>query len=619
MSLRLTVVLTTLFVSLSACRMPVEISGEGFVYGQRAGVVYSDGYLFDINEDFTETFWPIPAPGHSFTRWTQICNRNYGPCNLSLTRELWEQDRELPLGSRYKSGYRGPLELVSYDLYWNESTRTLSIPVDTLDVIGVHADDKPRLFMAPDDLGALVPAQRVGDDYRFRLPNNRYDFRDYWLFVSATDTEGVIASASFDFGLADQIRAKELRAHSSRSPYADVLADCVSANNPFQICSLEELPFLGSVKPDPSVSDILQRTVVSHGWMGNNFAQVLRRLPTDMLKMFRGVTAVVITSRVRPAFYITTSGAIYLDPQDLWLTPGQRETIDWEPDYRSGFGSALGFISADLYVDGNRPAWFFSSQYAEDESRSVSDIVWPLANLLAHELAHANDAMPPSLLPLVSPSETPLEATFRFQDSSASTLLGNAAPLRSELLTAVGGVLFWGDSPTSLIEALTPRRVGLEFEADDANALYGYSTIFEDTAMLIEEVLTRYYFGLDRVTSFLEVPESIDPDCTEFTLRWGVRNRVATPAVRARAELVLSSILNEADVSKYLDAVPDTQELERGFGLCESLLSMPSVTQAPPGKFIAPIQLAQQRAMQINTHRAVRERVQRAKTPHHKH
>jgi hypothetical protein len=606
--------ITLSVVLLAACRMPVEVSGEGFIYGQLSGETYTDGYLFDINEDFEEIFWPIPAPGHSFARWTDICDRTYGPCKLNLTRELWEQDIEVPLGSRFAPGYRGPLELINYELYWNESTRTLSIPVDSLELAGVSARGNPRLFMAPADLGALVPARRVGDDYRFRLPNNDYSFRDYWLFVSALDSEGVIASASFNFGLADQVRVEELRAHSKRSPYADVLPACVSANDPFAICTLGELPFLGSTTADPSVSNILQRTVVSHGWMGKRFAEVLQRLPRDMLKMFRGVTAVVISSRVRPAFYITTSGAIYLDPQDLWLTPRERATIDWEPDYRSGFGSALEFISADLYVDGNRPAWFYSSQYGEEESRQIQDIVWPLANLLVHELAHANDAMPPALLPLVSANETPLDATFRFDQQSASTLLESTYPLRSELLMELGDVLFRGRPASRLILSLTPREVGLEFAADDASALYGYATTYEDTAMLVEEVLTRYYFGLDRIASFLEVPDSADPDCTEFTLRWGVRNRAATPAVRARAELVLAGILDEADVSRYLSAVPETKELRRGIGLCESLVLLPgNVSGSLPGQFIAPMALARQRAIQVETHRQVRERAGRGR------
>ena len=174
-------------------------------------------------------------------------------------------------------------------------------------------------------------------------------------------------------------------------------------------------------------------------------------------------------------------------------------------------------------------------------------------------------------------------------------------------------MLFRGEPMSGLIAALGAYDAGIAFESDDANALYGYSTPYEDTAMLVEEVLTRYYFGLDRIGSFLDVPRSQDPDCTEYTLRWGVLSRVATPSVRARAELVLNGILDEADVSRYLDALSATRDMERGIGLCESLNQLPATGQSLPGRFIVPETLARQRALQVNTHRQLRERTQRGR------
>lgn len=126
--------------------------------------------------------------------------------------------------------------------------------------------------------------------------------------------------------------------------------------------------------------------------------------------------------------------------------------------------------------------------------------------------------------------------------------------------------------------------------------------------MLVEEVLTNYYFGLNRMVSFLEVPASQDPSCTEYTVRWGVRNRAATPAVRERARLVLTSILDEGDVSRYLDNMPATEDLERGVGLCESLQRLPNSSGTLPGRFIAPPELARIQAQRVHTHREMRGR-----------
>jgi hypothetical protein len=74
----------------------------------------------------------------------------------------------------------------------------------------------------------------------------------------------------------------------------------VAANTPFQLCKLATLPLIGQAEPEPTVEDVLARTVVSHAWMGRRFEQVLRALPARLLKLFRSTTAVVIGADFRP-------------------------------------------------------------------------------------------------------------------------------------------------------------------------------------------------------------------------------------------------------------------------------------------------------------------------------
>ncbi len=599
---------------ISGCRMPVHIDGAGVIFAEQTGKVHGPGYVFEINRDFNEIFWPIPAPGHQFEGWGNICSTSYGRCELSLTEELWGQDRDVPLSARYESGYAGPLRLYYYDISWSSTDRTLRVPASSVALEGVHPRDNPRLFMASTDLALIIPGTRVGPEYRFPVPTNTgYNYQDLWLFVSGTDSNGVIASAAIDFGVSERVEASALRAHSQYSPWRDVLPRCAAASNPFALCTLEVLPFLGATTQAPEIKDILQRTVVSHPWMGKRFGEVLRRLPPHLLTLFRGITAVVIDANIRPSFYTTATGAIYLDPQSLWLTPTERETVDWEPDYRSDFGSALGFLSADLYVAGNSPAWQPAWFYPEDESRQLDDILWPIANLLIHELAHANDAMPPALQSQVVQTDTPLNATFRLERRSASFLLQATYPLRSSLLYQLGAVLFQGAPTNLLIRSLTPSEVGLEFGADDASALYAYASVYEDTAMLVEEVLTRHYFGLDRVVSFLDVPALEDAPCTDYTVRWGVRNRAGNAAVKERARLVLAGILGEDNVSTYLSSMPDTENIVRGIGLCESLPLLSAQQQATPGQYISAPLLARQQATRVRKHQQVRSLVQRGR------
>ncbi len=599
---------------LAGCRMPVEVAGQGYVFGENTGQLYRAGYTFEINEDFQETFWPVPAPGYRFGRWTHICNNTAGACALSLDEQLWSRDDSIPLGSRFRPNYDGPLQLNYYETYWIAASNTLSVPLSSIDIRGVSNADSPRYFMASPDLAVIIPARQVGNDLRFALPDGSYPPEDYWLFASATDSEGSIASASISFGRVEQLSARELSAYDSNSPWATVLPGCVAANTPFQLCTLDTLPFIGQSSASPTVEDILARTVISNAWMGPRFEQVLRALPSDMLKLFRGTTAVVIGSKIRPAFYTVATGAIYLDPQDLWLTPAERQSIDWEPDYRAGFGDSLKFISYDLYVAGNASAWTPSFVYAEFESRSLPDIVLPMANLLAHELAHANDAMPPALLSAVFGEETVLDATLRLETQSPSLQLLTTYPLGSSFLYQLGEVLFFGAAPSESILQLSARTLGLEFAQDEANALYAYATPYEDTAMLVEEVLTTYYFGVDRIVSFLDTPPGEPQDCTDYKVQWSSINRVANPAVKERARLVLSGILDEPDVSRYLDAIPDPGKLERGLSLCENLERLPGLARALPGRFIPPPEQARLQAEKMRLHRELRERTRHGRT-----
>ena len=600
-------VFLVLALLLSACRMPVTISGQGYVYGEGANQLYADGYVFDINEDFAETFWPVPVPGHSFRRWTTICKNSDAACELVLDEELWSRDDSVPLEASFRPNYNGPLEIVYFEAYWEPALTTISVPLSSIDVRGVHPGQDPRYFLASTDLRSVIPASTVGTELRFPLPNDNYAPEEYWLFASAVDSDGTLASASLSFGLAERVAGSDLQVYNPDSPWARVLRRCATANTPFDICRLGKLPFLGQSTPDPAVDDILARTLVSHHWMGERFGEILRELPADMLKLFRGTTAVVIGANIRPAFHSLVTGAIYLDPQDLWLSPAERQSIDWEPDYRADFGGSLAFIPTQLYVAGNAPAWYPSYLYEEGESRQLQEIVMPMANLLAHELAHANDAMPPALLSATSPVETPLDAALRLELQSPSLLLLGTYPLTSSFLYQVAEVLFYGAEATPSILQLSARALGLEFAQDQANDLYAYASPYEDTAMLVEEVLTNYYFGLDRVVAFLDTPQVEPRDCTDYKLQWGETNRVTSPVIRERARLVLSGILGEDDVSRYLDAIAPAQFLQQGLSLCENLDLLAGGQPRIPGRFIPPPEAARQRALSAHTHHQMRK------------
>lgn len=569
--------------------MPVEIQGKGFVFAEASQQVYRNGQVIEIEGDFEETFWPVPAPGSSFTAWGDVCaNLGDVACELKLPASLTSRDDEVPLEARFRKRYGGPLTLLDYDLYWSRISRTLSIPASSLELVGADPDDAPRLFLAPPGRQQILPGRLRGSDYEFRLPaNSPYLPEDFWLFVSARDTRGVVATVGYDFGVREYVSPAGLRPHNSDSPWAKVLVDCVTASDPFNLCSMARLPYLGSVKDRPTVADILDRTVVSHPWMGRRFAQVLRQMPPRLLRMFSSVTAVVISSDIRPAIFSVVTGAVYLDPQDLWLTPAERATVDWTADYRSEFGNALQFTHTAFYLEGNQPAWYLTDEYAEGETRTIADIERPMAWLLFHELTHAGDAVPPARLPAANSRENPLEVFIARERDTASNLLENTYPLGSRLMKKLGGVLYRGNNPDNEILALTAHQAGLEFAADSANAMYAYATPREDTASLVEEVLMNFFYGVDKLEAFLDEPGGAEPGCDDYILRWGSLRRVAKPSIRERARLVLGTVLDEADVSAYLGALPPAVSLRAGVGLCQAIDGITDPREATPGVFQA--------------------------------
>ena len=139
----------------------------------------------------------------------------------------------------------------------------------------------------------------------------------------------------------------------------------------------------------------MDRVVVSHQWMGDRFKDFLTNNDSnnDIKNLLRATTAIIISYDVRPSFYWAATGAIYLDAENFWLTPQERDTINEAPDYRADFGNDLQFVMPWRYVKDNAYA---SESYSKSErvNRTAEDALFRLTSLMYHELAHANDFFP---------------------------------------------------------------------------------------------------------------------------------------------------------------------------------------------------------------------------------
>jgi len=362
--------------------------------------------------------------------------------------------------------------------------------------------------------------------------------------------------------------------------YSNVLIDCTLAETSSQSCTLDTLPLLAHEFSNPSIDDILTRTVTSHDWMGTRFRQALEKMPADVLILLKAVTAIVITAEIRPSFYYELTGAMYIDPAYLWLTNAEKATVSKAPDYRSDFGHDLGFATLARYIKNGEYAWDYFPLDG-DESRSIDDVIRPMAQVLYHELAHANDFFPPPKIINLDSTMSVLEAAASSNGVHVSLQLAGFQPLNSQMWLDLASVLYHGENATVAQRALLPQQVGIEFENDGASDDYAYSSIYEDTAMLFTEVMLKHHYGIDREIAYTDAPPTgLEEYCDSYTVRWGFRNRVSDLRVKPRAELVLQLLLDQADVSAYMADLTVPRRMTNGLDWC-----VIQGLNAPPQKF----------------------------------
>lgn len=333
------------------------------------------------------------------------------------------------------------------------------------------------------------------------------------------------------------------------SPYSRVIAECVRPQDGENACLLSELPLLGMEYDTLTTDRIMERVVVSHAWMGERFETLLGEFPSEMLPLFKSVTAVVIDADIRPAYYTTSTGAIYLDPAFLWLSVEEKQTINTKQDYRSGFDDPLAFRQLNRYLkDGNYA--YRRGSLTDNSTRELADITLLAAQLLLHELAHANDFFPADKLDTINDRQSVADATQELSEDWISSRLTRNTPLESDTMFSLADVMYRGETPSDADLEITASEVGDAFEPDGAGDDYGYTSQFEDTAMLFETAMMKYFFDTDFEIAFTSVPENAS-SCRSYIIGWGVRNRIGDNNVKSRAQFVSSEILPQLNLDMF--------------------------------------------------------------------
>ena len=408
------------------------------------------------------------------------------------------------------------------------------------------SDPNRVLFVAPQVTRDTALTFRVTR----QLVNGATDTDDVFVLVENYAQAPPDPSGSLPFVFSD-LHVSRTYPYRASGPFAGALVRCTyEANLQYtggstNLCSLSTLPFLDQTTAGavPTVDQIMERVVVSHDWMGETFEQLLRtQASQDMLRLFNGVTAIVIGAQVRPSFYYALTGAIYLDAENFWLTAAQRDVINEAPDFRSDFDRDLMYSGVWRYTQNNQNIFVpfpATSRISRDVSYLLAEAGW----LLYHELAHASDFLPPSVRPSLNNSLSAwgnISPRYQAQQLPSDQVTASF-PLQSAQLAGLAQVKFFGATADATQRAYTPNDVANFFATDRATDEYSYSTTREDTAMTFEEfMMVRNHLWRRDVA----ITDKIGPATTSENLivRFGQRGRIGEAGIKPRAQLAVQAL-----------------------------------------------------------------------------
>lgn len=363
------------------------------------------------------------------------------------------------------------------------------------------------------------------------------------------DDDFIGCSSSSDYQEFECINRKDFKnAEGVSTTESQTIANCTILASTDPACNLNTLPFIAADSTTPTKEQIMSRLIVSHSWMAENFSDMLDLMPADMYNLFASVTAIVIHDEIRPAFFWGETGAIYIDPYYLWTTLAQYRTISVDPDYRSDFGSELSFMGLNRYTLNGVYA------FGSDNTRTQAQTLHSLSAVLFHELAHARDAFPVSGIVAPAGHLTPGNVADTLAPTSVSETLDVNFPLQDATLFDLADVLYRGLDPDAFLIALTATQVGSLFEADVANDDYAYSSIYEDTAMLFEEVMMKIHYDIDREMVYATPLNTDLSSCSDFSFDWTHINRFADTDVRPRVKYVVDGLLPGHSHTAFLNS-----------------------------------------------------------------
>lgn len=370
-----------------------------------------------------------------------------------------------------------------------------------------------------------------------------------------------------------ELSLAELYTYDVRSDSDQILECSVMYLDGVSSCDIADIVPLGvEVSGDIAIDDVLGRLVVSHDWMAESFIAALEEIDDqNLLNLFKAVNTVVFSYETAGSFYHPLTASIYIDPRYLWRNSDEWDTIYQDDDSDDASEYELQFYPIFRYIDAATSDYtIWSNNYSSlYNSRTTAQIAPGLYRVLAHELGHANDYLPPEELSALGSSGTIYYDYMSFYPRVHDEL-NDIYPLSSDLLFEAADVYYSDAEMTDLIRATTGADLGLEFDGDGAVYLYSYKVDSEDIAMMFEAMMMYKRYNSVMDVAYLSVPASEDSVCDDYLVEWGQRNRLAESYVNQRVEFVADRLISE-DYALGLAAITEVPiYMEAESGWCSS-------------------------------------------------
>ncbi len=388
------------------------------------------------------------------------------------------------------------------------------------------------------------------------------------FLTSCTEKPGAEKKASLTFapnqetgGLSIFNQQRFLTGFLTGDAETDLLSYCLFED----ICLLEELPILRHSYSNLTRERIMQRVRTSQPWMLERMRELVNALPDAYIPLFGPLTAIAVTDSIPHPYYRSLNGAIYIPPSFLWKTLEERDSLNIPQDPRISDPESTPFTVKWRYLDANGSDPFFYHNMLYPHNRTLEQTLPPFAIMMAHELAHANDFVPPETENLPDPLSTFYDAFVINTDyARISKELAAIYPISLPLRQAAQEYYYPPHRNIS-VPRMTAEEIMTNFEHDGASSFYGSYKAEEDMAMLFEEVMMKEFFELDRYIAFTQFVPQTNSTCenfmVHFMVQWGEKNRFAAPTVRDRARFVAEKVLPRHDFSSLFAEVPNSETL----------------------------------------------------------